>query len=56
MNIAPNRMALQESRDTGQKEMDDFKVHMTRAINDMNRRINEGKQQHDNLTKEVMWK
>ena len=49
-----DRMTLQESRDTGQKEMDNLKVEVTKGINDMNRRINEGKQQHDTLTKEVL--
>ena len=46
-------MELQEERDTVQKDLEDAKQDNQKYISEMNRRINEGKMQHDQLTREV---
>lgn len=47
------RVALQANRDDEQKKIDDVKVETTRRLNQMARKINDGKKFHDDLTKEV---
>ena len=46
-------MKLQEERDELTKNMDEKKHDSTQALQEFNRRIKEGKQQHDELSKEV---
>lgn len=45
-------MDLQDTRDSVQRDIDDYRIKAQRYINDMNRRINEGKQKHDQYTRE----
>jgi len=46
------RLELQEERDDVQKDIDDFKIQTTKYIHETNRKITEGKEEHDKLTQE----
>ena len=46
-------MELQGERDIVQKEVEEFKQNTNKYMSEMNKKINEGKNQHDALTKEV---
>ncbi len=44
-------MELQEERDSVQLEMDEFRVATQKHMREMNKKINQGKNRHDELTK-----
>ena len=45
-------MDLQDQRDDVQKDLDDMRIKHMRSMNEMNKKINDGKQLHDELTHE----
>ncbi len=46
-------MELQGERDNVQKDIEDFKSDTNKYMAEMNKRINTGKTDHDQLTREV---
>ena len=46
-------ISLQNNRESDQKDADEYKIETNRKLNEMARKINDGKKVHDKLTSEV---